>query len=82
MTGCLSGIHPDMTILEVVYQYRRTEAVFRRYGEKAGICLLWQALFDLLAEAAARYGLNLEELLTDLEAAAGSLSPQGSRPEP
>jgi hypothetical protein len=63
-------ITPDMTLLEVVYQHRQTEAVFRRYeGETQG-CLLCHALFDTLAEAAAQYGLNLDKLLKDLREAA------------
>jgi iron-sulfur cluster repair protein YtfE (RIC family) len=69
MTEHAPEIHPDMTILEVVYHYRRTEPVFRKYDEDAGVCLLCQALFDSLAEAAAKYGLNLENLLTDLQKA-------------
>ena len=62
-------INPDMTILEVVYHYRWTQAVFRRYEREAGVCLLCQALFDTLADAAAKYGLNLENLLADLQKA-------------
>ena len=66
------AITPEMTLLEVVYQYRNTEAVFRRYEREAQGCLLCQALFDTLAEAAAKYGLELDRLLQDLrEAAAG-----------
>jgi hypothetical protein len=63
-------IHPDLTILEVVYHYRITEPVFRKYDEAAGVCLLCQGLFDTLAEAAVQYGLPLEELLAELKAAA------------
>ncbi len=68
----LVQIKPELTILEVVYQYRQTETVFRKYEEEAGACLLCQALFDSLAEAAAKYGLNLRRLLADLESAAGN----------
>lgn len=63
-------IGPELTILEVVHQYRQTEQVFRKYDEEAGVCLLCQALFDSLAEAAEKYGLNLEQLLADLREAA------------
>ena len=63
-----------MTILEVVYHYRQTEPVFRKYDEEAGVCLLCQALFDSLAEVAAKYGLNLENLLADLQKATGDSS--------
>lgn len=60
-------IHPDMTILDVVAMYRDTEKVFRQYDEKAGVCLCCQALFDPLKVVAHKYGLDLDELLKDLE---------------
>lgn len=63
-----SPIHPHMTILDVVSRYRRTEVVFKRYDEKAGVCLCCVALFDPLEDVAEKYRLNLERLLADLEA--------------
>jgi hypothetical protein len=63
-------IRPDLTVLEVVFHYRRTEQVFRKYDAAAGVCLLCQGLFDTLAEAAMQYGLPLKELLAELKAAA------------
>jgi hypothetical protein len=66
-------ITPDMTLIEVLHQHRQTEAVFRRYEGEAQGCLLCHALFDTLAEAAAKYGLDLDKLLKDLqESTAGS----------
>jgi hypothetical protein len=61
---------PDLTLLEVLSRWRQTEAVFRRYEQQAGVCLLCKALFDTLAEAAAKYGLDLEQLLGELQAVA------------
>ena len=63
-------ISPDMTLLDVLYQHRQTEAVFRRYEGVAQGCLLCHALFDTLAEAAAKYGLDLDKLMKDLQEAA------------
>jgi predicted DNA-binding ribbon-helix-helix protein len=60
-------ITPDMTLLEVLYQHRQTEAVFRRYEGEAQGCLLCHALFDSLAEAAAKYGLDVNRLVKDLQ---------------
>jgi hypothetical protein len=60
-------ITPEMTLIEVLHQHRQTEAVFRRYEGEAQGCLLCHALFDTLAEAAAKYGLDLDRLLQDLE---------------
>lgn len=65
-------IAPDMTLLDVVHRYRATEAVFRARDEQAGECLLCKALFETVVEVAERYGLDLDALLADLEAAAES----------
>ncbi len=61
-------IDAEMTLIEVLQEHRHTEAVFRRYEGEAQGCLLCHALFDTLAEAAAKYGLNLDNLLRDLRA--------------
>jgi hypothetical protein len=63
-------ITPDMTVLDVVSTYRETEDVFRRYDNQAGECICCNALFDTLQEVATKYGLNLQELLAELCAAA------------
>lgn len=68
----MSRITPEMTILEVLYQFRQTEKVFRRYDAAAGVCLCCQALFDSLEEVAQKYGLDVENLLSDLEQSAGA----------
>ncbi len=62
----MSAIQPDMTVLDVISQYRETDSVFRKYDEKLGVCLCCEALFDPLQEIAERYGLTLEKLLADL----------------
>ena len=64
-------IHPEMTVLDVVSRYKKTEEVFKQYDKQAGECIRCQALFDSLSKVAVRYGLNLKKLLEDLEAAAG-----------
>jgi hypothetical protein len=62
-----SIIAPEMTILDIVSKYRHTEAVFKQYDEKAGVCLCCQALFDPLKDIADKYCLNLEEIISDLK---------------
>ena len=64
-------IRSEMTVLDVVSRYRKTEAVFKQYDKQAGECICCQALFDPLSKVAVRYGLNLEKLLEDLEDATG-----------
>lgn len=67
-----------MTLVEVLTQWRASEAVFMAYEPQAGTCLRCHALFDTLAEAAAKYNLDLDQLLSDLNALARKLdSPQG-----
>jgi len=63
-------IYPEMTVLNIVSKHRETEAVFKNYDKKAGVCICCRALFEPLGKVAVKYDLNLEELLEDLEAAA------------
>jgi hypothetical protein len=67
--GDESRITPEMLVLEVLSACRQTEGVFRKYEGEAGGCLLCHSLFDSLAEAAAKYGLDLARLLADLKQA-------------
>lgn len=61
-------IIPEMTILDVVSRYRGIEAIFRKYDEQTGICICCQALFETLREVAEKYGIDLGQLLAELEA--------------
>ncbi|MFO8165785.1 MAG: hypothetical protein ACQEQO_03825 [Thermodesulfobacteriota bacterium] len=56
-----------MTVLDLLSRYRHTEAVFRRYDDKAGECICCNALFEPLEHMAVHYDLNLDELLMELE---------------
>jgi hypothetical protein len=60
-------ISPDMTVLDVVSRHRETEAVFREYDGRAGVCICCDALFETIRDVSKRYGLDLEALLSDLE---------------
>jgi ADP-dependent NAD(P)H-hydrate dehydratase / NAD(P)H-hydrate epimerase len=60
-------VTPDMTVLNVIDRYRNTEAVFRKYDDQAGVCICCQALFDTIEDMAAKYRLNLDQLLLELE---------------
>ena len=64
-------ITPQMTVLDVVSQYRQTEAVFKSYDAAAGECICCNALFETLQDAADKYSLDLVRLIRDLEQAAG-----------
>ena len=62
-------IHSEMTVLDVVSKYKKTEAVFKKYDQQAGECICCRALFEPLKDIAAKYGLDLKRLLKDLETA-------------
>jgi pyruvate-formate lyase-activating enzyme len=63
------SIEPSMTVLDIVFQFRQTESVFKQYDEKAGVCLCCQALFEPLEEVADKYNLDLKQLIADLTTA-------------
>ncbi|MBG0789409.1 MAG: hypothetical protein H0S80_02810 [Desulfovibrionaceae bacterium] len=66
-----SRVTGDMTLLDIVRIHPATETVFRSRDDQAGECLLCRALFETVEAAAERYGLDLDELLADLDRAAG-----------
>jgi len=68
----MPAITSEMIILDVVSMHPKTEEVFKRYDEKAGVCLCCQALFDPIQDVANKFGLDLEMLLSDLEKAANT----------
>jgi hypothetical protein len=72
VTGGERTINPEMTILDVLSRYRHTEAVFRQYDERIGECICCTALLEPLKNLAAKYDLNLDELLKELEGSAGA----------
>lgn len=61
-------ITPDMTVLEIIDRYRTTESVFKKYDEQAGVCICCQALFETLKDVSEKYGIDLNQLMTELEA--------------
>ncbi|MEF2144685.1 MAG: hypothetical protein V3573_04500 [Desulfovibrionaceae bacterium] len=73
----VSRINPGATLLDTVAAYPATIPVFRSWDERAGECLLCKALFLSIGEAAHTYGLDLETLLAELEAAAENGSATG-----
>ncbi len=60
-------IHKAMTILDILSTCRETEAVFRKYDKKAGVCLCCEALFDSLEDISTKYGVELNSLIEELE---------------
>jgi hypothetical protein len=65
----LACIDPRMTVLEIVSRHRAAEAVFKAWDSRAGECICCQALFDPVQQVADRFGLNLDQLMAELNAA-------------
>ena len=65
----LSCINPRMTVLDIISRHRATEAVFKAWDSLAGECICCQALFDTVQQVADNHGLNLDQLMVDLNAA-------------
>ena len=57
----------DMTVLDIVSQYRETEVVFKQYDEPAGECVCCNALFDTLEAVADKYHLDVQKIINDLK---------------
>jgi hypothetical protein len=60
----------DEEVLSVVEQHPATQAVFERYDAQAGECICCNALFQTIEEVAAKYSLDLEVFLEDINRAA------------
>ena len=61
-------LDPDtVTVLDLVAAHPATQDVFRSRDAAAGGCLLCQALFETVSGLAARFGLDREALVSDLE---------------
>ncbi len=64
-------IEPQMTVLDIVHRFRSTEAVFKRWDSLAGECICCQALFDTVQQVADRYGLDMDQLMAELNTVIG-----------
>jgi hypothetical protein len=61
------AIRPEMTVLDVLIRYRHTEDVFKKYDKRISGCICCNALFEPLRTLASKYGLDLDNLLKELE---------------
>lgn len=62
----MKKIDPDMTVLDVLSACRETEDVFREYDKQTGGCLCCETLFESVRDAAAKYRLDLDQLVLRL----------------
>lgn len=66
-------ITTEMTIIDIISQYRQTEVIFQRLEEETGACVCCQGLFLPLREAAKRFGFDLGTVLAVLNAAVAGI---------
>lgn len=62
-----ADLNPDMTVLDVISNWRGTEAVFNGYDEIAGECVCCNALFDTVRQMSRRYELDLDDVISELK---------------
>ena len=72
-------IRPDMTLLDIISQYRETETVFKSYDPLAGECICCNCLFDTLEQMAGKYRFDMEKIQKELEEAANVTKNRGGR---
>lgn len=58
-----------MTVLDIVSEFKGTETIFKQWDKAAGECICCNALFDSLDSVAAKYQLDLENCMSELETA-------------
>jgi len=63
-------ISADAILLNIVSGWPSTEAVFKKYDGKAGLCLCCTCLFDTMAAVASRFSIDLDTFLADIQKAA------------
>ncbi len=63
-------LREDMKVIDIVYRYPHTEAVFKRYDSRLGGCVMCSHIFDTLNELTKRYDFDLAQLIKELEEAA------------
>jgi hypothetical protein len=61
-------ITPEMAILDIIIEYRETEAIFKGLEAETGACVCCQGLFLSLREAAEQFGFNLDIVIGALNA--------------
>ncbi len=66
----VQNISANMTVLDIVSEYPKTEAVFKAYDEQVGECICCQKLFETVQQVAEEYKLELADLLEKLNSAA------------
>ena len=62
-------ITANLTVLDIVSTYPKTEVIFKSYDASVGECICCQSLFDTVQQVADKYNLDLTEILDKLNSA-------------
>ncbi|MCB9480278.1 MAG: hypothetical protein H6680_00430 [Desulfobacteraceae bacterium] len=57
----------NMTLLDIMSKWEKTEQVIKSYDEKAGTCLCCNHLFDTLDHVCTTYKIPLDEIKKKIE---------------
>jgi hypothetical protein len=60
----------DKKVLDAAERYPTTQSIFEKYHEQAGECMCGSGLLRTREEVAAKYSIDLEALLDDINSAA------------
>lgn len=63
------AISEDTILLDIVSNWPATETAIKKYDEKAGVCLCCSCLFDTVGDVAARFSLDRDAFLSELQKA-------------
>ncbi|HOW56760.1 MAG TPA: hypothetical protein PKZ12_02065 [Smithellaceae bacterium] len=64
-------ISAETILLDVVSRWPATEAVIKKYDEKAGVCLCCSCLFDTIGDITARFAMDEDAFLSELQKVIG-----------
>jgi hybrid cluster-associated redox disulfide protein len=62
-------ITKEMTVLDVVERHTGTIEVFKAYDNRFNVCICCQSLFESLENVCEKYGIDLDNLLAEINAA-------------
>ncbi len=65
------AISAETILLDVVANWPATQKVIKKYDEKAGVCLCCSCLFDTVGDITARFCLDRDAFLSDLQKSIG-----------
>ncbi|MDY0360888.1 MAG: hypothetical protein RBR08_05515 [Desulforegulaceae bacterium] len=52
----------NMTLLDIMSKWEKTQKIIKSYDEKAGTCLCCNHLFDTLESVCLRYQIKIDEI--------------------